>query len=273
MKRDGFVFREVKGIPYYSCRAFEELPGFYHGFSTRRGGAPVSADRSLNLSYSSWDLPERVNENRRHLLSALHLDEAHLATLHQIHSNRVHIIRDLSVQWNQSEGDALVTQLENVALAVQVADCLPVLIADPVTKAVAAVHSGWRGTLLHILPETIREMQSAFGSDPEQLRIAVGPGIRACCFEVGTEVVEAFNKEFSGCRLSQTVGASPGKYLLDLCMALEIELDKAGIRTEHRYDLGLCTRCNTNEFFSYRAEGMRSGRMMAIIGRLGRKPF
>jgi copper oxidase (laccase) domain-containing protein len=121
--------------------------------------------------------------------------------------------------------------------------------------------------------ETIREMGSAFGADPEQLRVAVGPGIRACCFEVGTEVVEAFNKEFPGCRLSQTVGASPGKYLLDLCMALEIELDKAGIRPEHRYDLGLCTRCNTNEFFSYRAEGMRSGRMMAIIGRLGGKPF
>lgn len=267
MRRDGFVLREVRGIPYYSCRAFEELPNLCHGFSTRRGGAPAPGEHSLNLSYNSWDSPERVNENRRRLLCALNLKEAHLATLRQVHSNRVHIIRDIPAQWNPSEGDALVAQLENAALAVQVADCLPVLIADPATKAVAAVHSGWRGILAHILPVTVREMQRTFGADPANLLAAVGPGIRACCFEVGPEVAELFNREFPGGRLSVPAGASPGKHLLDLCKALEMELDEAGIKPENRYDSGLCTRCNTKEFFSYRAEGTRSGRMMAVIGR------
>jgi YfiH family protein len=266
MRRDGFILRETGGIPYYSCRALEELPGLFHGFSTRRGGERALGEPSLNLSYAAWDPPERVDENRRRFLCALNLREAHLATLRQVHSNRVYIIRDISAQWNRWEGDALATQMKNVALAVQIADCLPVLIADPAANAVAAVHTGWRGMLSHIVPLTVREMQRAFGTDPAHLLAAVGPGIRACCFEVGPEVAELFEKEFSGFRLSVPMGKS-GKHLLDLCKALERELDDSGIQPENRFDLGLCTRCNTREFFSYRAEGALSGRMMAVIGR------
>jgi YfiH family protein len=266
MSGEDFILRESKGIFYYSCRALENVPHLCHGFSTRRGGAPDLNESSLNLSSSPWDSPARVNENRRRFLSALHLEDARLITLRQVHSNRVHIIEEISNQWNQSEGDALITRVENIALAVQIADCLPVLISDPVINVVAAVHSGWRGTLSGVLPQTIREMQRAFNSTPSNLLVAIGPGIRECCFEVGHEVAELFDKAYPGCCLAKPANARPGKFLLDLCGALDIQLNLAGVKLEKRYNLGACTRCNTSEFFSYRAEGAASGRMMAVIG-------
>jgi polyphenol oxidase len=266
MSAEDFIRREFQGIPYYSCRAFENLPHLRHGFSTRRGGAQDLNESSLNLANAPWDSPARVNENRMRFLSALHLKDARLITLHQAHSNRVHIIEEISHQWNQSEGDALITRAENIALAVKTADCLPVLIADPATNAIAAVHSGWRGTLSGVLPQTIREMRRAFGSAPANLLIAIGPGIRSCCFEVGHEVVELFDKAFPGCDLAKAINARPGKFLLDLCGVLQIQLALAGVSPENRFDLGACTCCNTSEYFSYRAEGAASGRMMAVIG-------
>jgi YfiH family protein len=266
MRGDGFVLREFQGIRYYSCCAFERLPRICHGFSTRKIGLAVGAEYSLDLGNSSWNTPERVSKNRRCFLSALHLEDAHLITLRQVHSNCVYIIEDISGRWNQSEGDALATRVENVALAVNVADCIPILIADPVNNAVAAVHSGWRGTLSRVLLQTIREMQQAFNSNPATLLVAVGPGIRACCFEVGMEVAGLFGEKYPGCNLAKPINARPGKYLLDLCGALYVQLDLAGVPPENRYDLGACTCCNTGEFFSYRAEGTVSGRMMAVIG-------
>jgi polyphenol oxidase len=269
MRKGGFVLREFQGIRYYSCKALESIPCLRHGFSTREGGSGI-AERSLNLNYSSRDSDEQVRENRQRFLSALNLENARLATLRQVHSNRVYIIEDNSLEWNESEGDALATAVEGIALAVRIADCLPVLIADPASRVVAAVHSGWRGTLTRILLQTILEMQKSFGSRPSDLLVAVGPGIRRCCFEVGSEVVELFEKEYPGARMATPVTAKPGKYFLDLCEALDIQLDRAGVWPENRYDLGECTRCNTDRFFSYRAEGPASGRMMAVIGLKGK---
>jgi polyphenol oxidase len=265
MNAEAFVRREFQGTPYYSCRAFENLPHLRHGFSTRRGGAPDLNESSLNLANAPWDSPARVNENRQRFLSVLHLEDARLITLHQVHSNCVHIIEEIDHQWNQSEGDALITRAANIALAIKTADCLPVLIADPATDAIAAVHSGWRGTLSGVLPETIKELQRAFGSKPANLLIAIGPGIRSCCFEVGHEVAELFDKTFPECSLAEPINARPGKFLLDLYGALQIQLNRAGVSPKNRFDLGVCTCCNTSEFFSYRAEGLASGRMMAVI--------
>jgi hypothetical protein len=267
MRKDGFALREFQGIRYYSCRALEEIPHVRHGFSTRIGEASAAAGRSvgLNLGHTSWDSIPRVDENRRRFLSALNLESSRLATLHQVHSNRVHIINDNSGEWKQPDADALATRANNIALAVQVADCLPILIADPVSGAVAAVHSGWRGTLSRVLFQTILALKSSLGSRPSDLVAAVGPGIRQCCMEVGAEVAELFEKEYSDSRV--VAPASGGKALLDLCRALEIQMDRAGIPAGNRHDLGACTRCNPREFFSYRAEGPASGRMIAIIGR------
>ena len=265
MNGKDFLLRESLGVCYYTCRMFDSVPLLRHGFSTRRGAGPQSDVGSFNLSNVPWDSPERVSKNRKRFLSALHLEHAPLITLRQVHSNRVHIIDDISGQWNQSEGDSLVTQIANVALSVQVADCLPVLIADPVKQAVAAVHSGWRGTLSGILLKTIREMERNFGCNPSTLLAAIGPGIRACCFEVGPEVADLFDKAYPGCCVACSVEERPGKFLLDLVKVLDTQLNLAGVKPEHRSDLSTCTRCNPTEFFSYRGEGAAAGRMLAVI--------
>ena len=263
MRKDGFSLRESHGIRYYTCSAFAKIPGLYHGFSTRPGGAPGNSGSELNLGFTSWDSAERVEKNRRRFLSRVGIGGSQLLTLRQAHSNRVHIVEQVPGEWNRPEGDALATRLPDLALAVQVADCLPVLIADRVNRAVAAVHSGWRGTLSRVLLHTILDMRRVFQSNPSDLLIAVGPGIRNCCMEVGAEVAELFEKEHSS---TVTPGAGAGKYLLDLSKALEIQLNIAGVPAENCFDLGACTRCRTDEFFSYRAEGTTSGRLLAVIG-------
>jgi polyphenol oxidase len=263
--QSGFVLRQINEISYYACQAVEELSGFHHGFSTRHGGLPGISGSSLNLGYTHWDSPDRVNANRQRFLAALNWDPVRLATLHQIHSDRIHIIREVQDQWNQTEGDALITQVQDLAIAVQTADCLPIIIADPEKSIAGVVHSGWRGTLARILQKTIREMRQTFSSNPANLVAAIGPGIRACCFEVGEDVAELFDREYPGCRLATPVNGRSGKFLLDLPKALQIQLKHAGVKS-NSHDLGVCTRCNVHDFFSYRAEGQNSGRMMAIIG-------
>ena len=149
--------------------------------------------------------------------------------------------------------------MEDIALAVQTADCLPVLIADPVKRAVAAVHSGWRGTLERVLLQTIFEMEQAFDSSPSDLIVAVGPGIRACCFEVGPEVADLFEKDYAPCKPVHPAEGRPGKYFLDLSKALEVQMDLAGIQVENRYDLGACTRCGVDRVFLIPRRGARRG--------------
>jgi YfiH family protein len=269
MSGNGFVRRDADGVPYYSCVALERLAQVRHGFSTRIGGVAAAQGGSLNLSLVSWDTPERVAENRRRFLSSLGLASARLATLSQIHSDRLHIIEDTPDQWNRRrEGDALATSLAGVAVGVLVADCFPILIADPDSGAVAAIHSGWRGTAQRILSKTIERMRAAFGSTPSRLLAAVGAGIRSCCFEVGAEVATLFEESYPGANLGRPLAGRTAKYLLDLPRALAIQCAEAGLAPEHVFDLGACTCCSPQEFFSYRAEGQNAGRLMAVIARI-----
>ena len=268
MSNDGFVRRVEQGIPLYYCRAFEDIAGLRHGFSTRHGGVSGSLGGSLNLGHIPWDAAEHVRENRGRFLGALRIVPARLLTLRQIHSDRIHIIRDIPGHWNPPEGDALTTDQAAVALGVQTADCFPVLMADPETGAIACIHSGWKGTLARLSRKTVEAMQSAFGGDASKLLVAIGPGIRSCCYEVGEEVADPYRRAYPGLSLLQERSLSPGKYLLDLPGALSAQLAEAGIPAGNVHDLGVCTRCRADEFFSYRAEGRNAGRMMAVIGRV-----
>jgi YfiH family protein len=266
MNEKGFVLRSVNGVSFYSCLALENLPQVRHGFSTRMQGADSPQGNSLNLSKVPWDTHERVSENRSRFLSALGLASTPLVTLSQIHSDRIHLIDDAACrEGRRRDGDALITRRTGTAVGVLVADCFPILLADPDSGAVAAVHSGWRGTTQRILEKTIREMRVVFGSRPSALRAAIGPGIRSCCFEVGTEVAEDFEEAFAGARLSRQNPERSGKYMLDLARALEIQCVESGLDKGNTFDLGICTRCHPEEFFSYRAEGHRAGRLMALI--------
>jgi len=268
MDENGFVRRLVNGVPIYSCRRLEHFSDLRHGFSTRHGGVSPLPDRALNLSHISWDSPDCVEENRRRFLDALQLHTGQLCTVRQAHTSQIHIIGEVPVHWNPPEGDALVTGRPGVALAVKTADCFPILIVDPTTRVIASVHSGWKGTLARILFKTMEAMRGAFACDPSRLLVAIGPAIRPCCFEVGSEVADLFGEQYPGIPLASRHAHQPGKYFLDLGAALRVQLKEAGIPEDNVHDLGLCTKCRNDEFFSYRAEGPRSGRMMAVIARV-----
>lgn len=269
MSFNGFVRREVEGVPFYSCSALEDLKFLRHGFSTRHGGVSPLPAHALNLGHVSCDSAERVEENRRRFMAALHLQTACLTTLSQIHSDRVHIIEENPSHWNRrTQGDALITQQAGVALAIQVADCFPILIADPETRTIAGVHAGWRGCLLRVGLRTAQRMRERFGCDPKKLRVAIGPGIQPCCFEVGSEVADAFKREYPCASLVVPRAGVDRKYLLDLKRALDIQFEEAGFSRENIFDLGACTRCRQDEFFSFRGEGTQSGRMMGVIALL-----
>jgi YfiH family protein len=267
MEDAAFASNKTSDVLFYSCRAFEALPDLCHGFSTRLGAGCSQSDRSFNLGYTDWDCTKRTDENIHRFLSVLNLRDTTLATMRQIHSDRIHIIKEVPDKWNPPQGDALVTGVQGIALAVRTADCLPVLIADSKKPVIAAVHSGWRGTLQQIAFHTVREVQRTFSCNPADLRVAVGPGIRFCCFEVEQDVYNLFEKIYPGSPVFASSPVHPGKFHIDLPQIIHMQLCRAGLNPDYIYDLGLCTCCNTDIFFSHRAEGERSGRMMAVIGR------
>jgi YfiH family protein len=251
-----------------------------HGFSTRLGGVsqlPCSrGEGDLNLGYTPDDDPAAVEENRQRFLAAvlprnsILPDAAHsgIVTLKQMHSGVARRVArseigERAALW----GDGLMTDEPGVLLGIQTADCLPVLVADVRRRAVAAFHAGWRGTLKGIVERGVTSMSKEFGSRPEDLTAAIGPGIGCCCFTVGREVADLFAARYPYAQdLFQERGGEGGGLRLDLAEANRRQLLSAGLSAEAIHSLGLCTSCHTDRFFSYRAERGRTGRMMAVIG-------
>ena len=181
-------------------------------------------------------------------------------TLKQIHSNQVwnaHRLKD-----REHEGDALVTDEVCKSIGIRTADCVPILLLDCRTRAVAAVHAGWRGSAGAIVTRTIEKMVSDFGTDPNDLYAAMGPCIRACCYKVSPEVAEQFAPLFPECE------PAPGTPCVDLSEANRRQMQAAGVQPGRIYDSGLCTACESAQFFSYRREPENPGRMLASIVRL-----
>jgi YfiH family protein len=179
-----------------------------------------------------------------------------LATAKQIHSDRVLLVESAGAQ---GEGDALISNRPGVGLAIRTADCLPVLIADPRTRAVAAVHAGWRGVASEIVSKTVHALCQGFDSKPEDLVVAIGPGIGGCCFEVGPEVAVKFAPFFPELDLS-------GRAKIDLVETTCRQLRRNGVGLGQISTSGLCSRCNPELFESYRRDRDASGRMVAMIG-------
>jgi len=179
-----------------------------------------------------------------------------LTTIRQIHSNIVVDAANLI-----SEGDALISNRPGVTVGVKTADCVPILLVDPITRSVAAIHAGWRGTAARILPAAIRELAARWGVDPEDLRAAIGPAIGGCCYGVSAEVARQF-----GPWVSELKDVS-GPVRVDLSSVNGIQLRQAGVRDVWRS--GECTFCAPERFYSFRRERERAGRMMSFAGVVG----
>jgi purine-nucleoside/S-methyl-5'-thioadenosine phosphorylase / adenosine deaminase len=270
---------------------FRAIPWLVHGFSTRVGGvSKVYGGKAFNLGFTKHDSRTAVEKNRAKFLSQLGARGSRawpLVTLKQIHSDLIHQVTSLPE--HPLAGDGLITRTPGLLLAVLTADCIPVVVVDSKQKAVGVFHAGWRGTVKRIVEKGVGEMQRWFGSQPRDLRAAIGPGIGGCCYEVGEEVRAKFESQFVyASELFRRVKDSdpvrekypllfltarapghselPHRLFLDLVEANRRQLLDAGVRKQNIYAASLCTNCRTDLLFSHRAEKGKTGRMMAAVG-------
>ena len=214
----------------------------------------------LNLGFTVADSAELVRENRLRFVEAVTGSrDTPLRTVRQVHSNRSVAAGEVVV-----EGDGLMTRQPGILIGIQTADCIPVLVTDPVTRAVAAFHAGWRGTVARIVELGVGRMKQEFGSDPADLIAAIGPGIGSCCYTVGEEVRTQFSANFS--YAAELFQERDGALIVDLVEANRRQLLAAGLAADSISVVGGCTACQQGSFYSHRASGGHAGRMMAVIG-------
>jgi YfiH family protein len=236
--------------------------GFVHGFPDRWGGVSTGKRASLNLGYRWGDDPENVAENRRRVAAAAGYDPARLQVTKHVHGTRVWVVGDPAP--DPPEFDVLATDRAGDVLGAFAADCLPILFADPVARACAAAHAGWRGTAAGVAPIAVRALADRFGSRAADVRVALGPSIGPCCFEVGDEVVDAFRAALGD--VPGMIADGPRKKHIDLRVATRVQLERAGVRPELIDDRPPCTRCRGDRFFSFRRDGLEGGVHMGFVG-------
>ena len=261
------------GVEFLQVQAWGSEGWLWHGFSTRRGGvsSAYSAGNDsaeLNLGYTAADTAENVRENRLRFAEAVSgLRETPLVTVRQIHFN-LSVIAAGAIQPGDSpcEADGLMTDRPGLPIGVMTADCIPVLVVDPVRRAVGAFHAGWRGTVERIVELGVVRMVEAYGSRPQDLQAAIGPGIGDCCYIVGAEVRERFGSNFSYAGEFFTGSLETGDLRVDLVEANRRQLLAAGLGADSISVVGGCTACQPEWFYSHRASGGNAGRMMAVVG-------
>jgi len=269
----GFYWREIDGVRALICAPLEE-DGFVNGFSTRGGGVSEMPANALNLAGFNDDAAENILENRRRFLK-LFPGEWVFAGCWQVHGADVRVVQSVddarpaeNQQGDTIYCDVIVSRAKGVLAGVKTADCVPILIGDPVTRAFAAVHAGWRGTLATAVMVAVDRLKREYDARPENLRVAIGAAAGPCCYEVGSEVIDAFTSRFgSGASLFRTT--RPGHATVDLLKANRDQLQSAGVIPERIHTAPICTMCSTDLFFSYRKEKSvhgKVGRLMAVVG-------
>jgi len=286
----------ANGVRFLSVPAWDKIPWLWHGFGTRQGGVSRAycsedAPGELNLGYTEVDEREAVVRNRALLAEAVSGDAATpLITLRQIHSNLIRAVTSADADrirpW---KADGFITDEPGLLIGIQTADCIPILVADRKRRAIAAFHAGWRGTVKRIVEIGVGRMRLDYGSRPQDIIAAIGPGAGPCCYAVGEEVHSQFESQFAYSRelfhevysadavhnkypmlfLTQcALGHSPiGPSLhLDLIEANRRQLLDAGLLPRSIQVTGGCTNCQTDLFYSHRASQGHAGRMMAVIG-------
>jgi YfiH family protein len=254
-------------VHYLEPRIFAATGIAVQGFTTRHEGVSRPPYNSLNLGTNTFDSPHNVQGNRSLLARACGARAERLVTVTQVHGTDLLVIDAPNPDYShflKLECDGLITNQPGVVIGVCVADCVPLLLLDPVKRAAAALHAGWKGTAGEIGKKGVEALCSLFSSSPGDILAAVGPGIGPCCYEVDTPVMEAFRKSGAGGEpFARETGK--GKWALDLAAANRHQLLEAGLPDENIETTHYCVSCEHDLFFSYRRDGGDTGRQMGFI--------
>ncbi len=241
-----------------------------HCFSTRRGGVSTGVLSSLNLGTHRGDDPQNVLENYRILGAAVGFAPAQTVFTRQTHTDIVACVGkadcgDGLLREVEPERDGILTNEPGVALVCFSADCTPILLHDPVSGTIGAVHAGWRGTAAGIAQKAVEKMQAVYGAKPENTRAAIGPCIGPCCFETDENVPQAMRAVLGPDAEPAIRAAENGKYYVDLKRLNRLFLERAGVR---QIDVcPACTKCDPDRFWSHRVTGNARGSLAAVIMR------
>lgn len=232
-----------------------------HAFSTKEGGYSRSKIFGNNLAFHVNDDLEAVKKNHLYFSKAMGYSSGRLVHMNQIHGNSIVIIDKGYDLLQIPQCDAIITDLKNTPLMVMVADCIPILIYDPIKEVIAAVHAGRAGAFGKILPKTIQKIKEHYQSELKDLIIVLGPSIHQCCYEVGAEIKhEATEKG-----VDFAIQTKNSKYYLGLQDILSNQLQDMGIKKDQIEYSPYCTSCNNDLFYSYRAEKNVCGRFCGLI--------
>lgn len=257
---------ERAGVTYYRAEGL----GTVHGFSTRLGGVSAPPFDTLNLGLSQGDDPACVRRNFERFCAAVGVSSDRLVMTHQVHRDDIRIAASADAgkgldRERDYDVDGLITNERDLPLVIHSADCIPVLLHDPVKGVIGACHAGWRGTALGIAAKTARKMAEVYGTNPADLRCAIGPGISRCCFETRADVPEAMRDALGDAAESFIDDHGDGSFYVDLKGINRWWLHSAGVPLEQIAVSDACTACHLDTFFSHRRMGTARGTMAAVI--------
>ncbi len=258
------LVKNIGNRTYLRSNILSDINGIEHFFTTKPGGVSSGKITGLNLGFRVGDNPESVEKNYIHISEDFDIPFERITAAKQIHSFDVRVITENECGFGVSrldqifEADGLVTNCKNMPLMVFYADCVPILMVEESVGVVAAVHSGWRGTVSGIAKNAVLTMTEKFGARPECIKAVIGPSIGKCCFETGADVANNFEN-------SLVERLPDGKFKVNLWEANRQILLKSGLNQQNIEVLGMCTMCHPELLYSYRAHGDSTGRMGAVI--------
>lgn len=251
-------------IAHLKVPRWENYQGLLHGFMGRRGGKSLGPFAGLNVSYRVGDDPKVVSQNVCDVKLAAGIHDGRIVTMKQMHGEDLVEVKDKNLK-EAGEADGMVTSEKDIYLAVLTADCVPLLFVAPKQRVVAAVHAGWRGTMAGIAEKTARLLKTRYGVEPSELEVALGPSIGICCYEVKDDVAGPLMKRW-GKLTTPSIAVRDGKSFINLRRLNRDILRAAGVPGNQLFQVGPCTSCTPEDFFSYRRERSETGRQMSFVG-------
>ncbi len=259
-------------LEYYTFKSLDEIDFIGHCFTTRHGGVSEGSLSSLNLGFSRGDKKENVDKNYDIICSSLGIKKEDCVTLRQVHSTKIvkaderHRGMGIREGFERVEADGLVTDKRGVVLVTFHADCVPLYFVDMKNRAIGMAHAGWRGTADGMAEKMLDKMRREYGTEPADVRAAIGPSIGVCCFQVDLPVAEIFRNNFDFAdEFIYNDETAEGKYKIDLWGVNREMLLRKGVREENIEIGGICTKCHPDTFYSHRVMGENRGTMGAFL--------